>query len=64
MTLRLPTTCTCPRCGRPRNIHTKKEKDVCSAWIKENLTPAPKAKKIKYTDNQVYNAAKFFTRDD
>lgn len=54
----------CPRCGKPRVSHNKKERAVCSAWVKENLTPAPKAKKVTYTENQVKNAAKFFTAGD
>jgi hypothetical protein len=62
--LKLPTTCACPRCGKPRHTHTKKEKMSCSAWVKENLTPSPKAKKVTYTENQINHAVKFFTAGD
>lgn len=63
--IRLPTTNLCPRCNKPRHKHTENEKVICSAWCKENLTPSPKAKPIKYkTGKQLRNATKFFTAGD
>ena len=46
----LPTTCICPNCGKVRRMHTKKESAVCSAWTKNNLKPAAKAKQGKPTE--------------
>jgi hypothetical protein len=60
----LPTTCICPNCGKVRRMHTKKESAVCSAWTKNNLKPAAKAKQGKPTEVWTERAGKFFATID
>ena len=37
----LPTTNTCPRCGKPKPQHTQKQKDACSRWLQLHGKPCP-----------------------
>jgi hypothetical protein len=45
-------------------MHTKKESAVCSAWTKNNLKPAAKAKQGKPTEVWTERAGKFFATID